>query len=77
FGFSEATLATVRQKGIVLQGHGIRLSKVAIATPSGITTIVGEGTMANAPVYTIDGRQTSRTLPGHLYIQKGKKFIAR
>lgn len=77
FGFSEATLATVRQKGIVLQGHGIRLSKVAIATPTGITTIVGEGTMANAPVYTIDGRRTSRTLPGHLYIQKGKKFIAR
>jgi endoglucanase len=77
FGFSEATLAIVKQKGIVLQGHGIRLTKVAIATPTGITTITDEGTVTNAPVYTIDGRRTSRTQPGHLYIQKGKKYIAR
>ena len=76
FAFSEETLSVILQKGIVIQGHGIRLNKVTITTPTGISTIVGDNTKA-LPVHTLDGKRVARTLPGHLYIQNGRKFIAR
>ena len=76
--FNEAALATILKKGIVLQGHGILLNKVVIGTPTGISTIFDDkGETITTPVYTIDGKRTSRTLPGHLYITNGRKFIAR
>ena len=77
FAFSESTLTTIRQKGIIIQGHGIRLLKVAISTPSGIILLKSDDTIATTPVYTIDGKRVTHTLPGHLYIQNGKKYIAR
>lgn len=76
FAFSEETLSVILQKGIVIQGHGIRLNKVTITTPTGISTIVDDNTKA-LPVHTLDGKRVARTLPGHLYIQNGRKFIAR
>ena len=76
FAFSEETLSVILQKGVVIQGHGIRLNKVTITTPTGISTILGDNTKA-LPVHTLDGKRVARTLPGHLYIQNGRKFIAR
>ena len=76
FAFSEETLSVILQKGVVIQGHGIRLNKVTITTPTGISTIVSDNTKA-LPVHTLDGKRVARTLPGHLYIQNGRKFIAR
>ena len=75
--FTEATLNTILQRGVVIQGHGIRLKKVTIGTPTGITAVTIDDTMANAPIYTIEGKRVEHTLPGHLYVKKGKKFIAR
>lgn len=77
FSFDEGTLATVLQKGIVIQGHGIRLNKVTITSPSGITLTETDKAAVNAPAYTLGGQRVSQPLPGHLYIQNGKKFIAR
>ena len=77
FSFDEGTLATVLQKGIVIQGHGIRLNKVTITSPSGITLTEADKAAVNAPAYTLGGQRVSQPLPGHLYIQNGKKFIAR
>ena len=77
FSFDEGTLATVLQKGIVIQGHGIRLNKVTITSPSGITLTETDKAAVNAPAYTLGGQRMSQPLPGHLYIQNGKKFIAR
>ena len=76
FAFSEETLSVILQKGVVIQGHGIRLNKVTITTPTGISTIVDDNTKA-FPIHTLDGKKVARTLPGHLYIQNGRKFIAR
>ncbi len=76
FAFSEETLSVILQKGVVIQGHGIRLNKVTITTPTGISTIAGDNTKA-FPIHTLDGKKVARTLPGHLYIQNGRKFIAR
>ena len=75
--FTEATLNTILQRGVVIQGHGIRLKKVTIGTPTGINAVTIDNTMANTPIYTIEGKRVERTLPGHLYVKKGKKFIAR
>ena len=77
FSFDEGTLATVLQKGIVIQGHGIRLNKVTITSPSGITLTEADKVDIDAPTYTLGGQRVSQPLPGHLYIQNGKKFIAR
>ncbi len=77
FSFDEGTLATVLQKGIVIQGHGIRLNKVAITSPSGITLTEADKACINAPAYTLGGQRVSQPLPGHLYIRNGKKYIAR
>ncbi len=74
--FSEETLSVILQKGVVIQGHGIRLNKVTITTPTGISTIVDDNTNA-LPIHTLDGKRVARTLPGHLYIQNGRKYIAR
>ena len=76
FAFSEETLSVILQKGVVIQGHGIRLNKVTITTPTGISTIVDDNTKA-FPIHTLDGKKVARTLPGHLYIQNRRKFIAR
>ena len=75
--FTEATLNTILQRGVIIQGHGIRLKKVTIGTPTGINAVTIDDTMANTPIYTIEGKRVERTLPGHLYVKKGKKFIAR
>ena len=75
--FTEATLNTILQRGVVIQGHGIRLKKVTIGTPTGINAVTIDDTMTDAPIYTIEGKRVERTLPGHLYVKKGKKFIAR
>ena len=77
FSFDEGTLATVLQKGIVIQGHGIRLNKVAITSPSGIMLTEADKACINAPAYTLGGQRVSQPLPGHLYIRNGKKYIAR
>lgn len=74
--FPESTLSVILQKGVVLQGHGIRLNKVSINSPSGITLLASDAT-ADGLVFTLDGKRVSRTLPGRLYIQNGRKFIAR
>lgn len=76
FAFSEETLSVILQKGVVIQGHGIRLNKVTITTPTGISTIVDDNTKA-LPIHTLDGKMVAHTLSGHLYIQNGRKFIAR
>lgn len=76
FAFSEETLSVILQKGVVIQGHGIRLNKVTITTPTGISTVVDDNTK-DLPIHTLDGKRVARTLPGHLYIQNGRKFIAR
>ena len=77
FSFDEGTLATVLEKGIVIQGHGIRLNKVTITSPAGIILTEADNIDAEATVYTLGGQRVSQPLSGHLYIQKGRKFIAR
>ncbi len=71
FSFDESTLSTILQKGIVIQGHGIRLTKVSISDPAGITGLTV--TPASSQVYTLDGRKVYHIQPVQVYIKNGKK----
>ncbi len=77
FSFSEATLNVILQKGLVIQGHGIRLTKVSITTPTGIVAPEVGDAGVGTPAFTLDGRRVSCPQPGQLYIRNGKKMIAR
>ena len=69
-------LRIIYQKGIVIQGHGIRLNKVSLTDPTGIATITTDSNLRHrSGIYTIDGRRVSQPQPGHLYIKDGKKFV--
>ena len=72
--FDESTLNVILQKGIVIQGHGIRLTQVSINDPAGIYTPTVSPT--SSAIYTIDGRQVSQPRHGQIYIQDGKKIIS-
>ena len=74
FSFSEATLSSILQKGIVIQGHGIRLNKVAVSDPAGIALPAMSGTQHTR--YTLDGRQLAQPRHGQIYIENGRKRIA-
>jgi hypothetical protein len=76
FSFAPDVLRIIYQKGIVIQGHGIRLNKVSLTDPTGIATITSDSNrMHRSGIYTIDGRRVSQPQPGHLYIKDGKKYV--
>ena len=76
FSFAPEVLRIIYQKGIVIQGHGIRLNKVSLTDPTGIATITTDSNLRHrSGIYTIDGRRVSQPQPGHLYIKDGKKFV--
>ena len=74
FSFSEATLSSILQKGIVIQGHGIRLNKVAVSDPADIALPSMSGTQHTR--YTLDGRQLAQPRRGQIYIENGRKRVA-
>ena len=72
--FEESVYNIISQKGLVIQGHGLRLNKVLLGNAStGIHTIDAQPSTSDSPYYyTIDGRRT--TTPTHgIYIHNGKK----
>ncbi len=78
FSFAPATLGVVLQKGVVIQGHGIRLKGVSIADPTSVAvTSVTDHDSEAADIYTLDGRRVSHLQKGQLYIQNGKKIIGK
>ncbi len=42
-----------------------------------IQEISGQPASADDPIYDLQGRRVANTIPGHLYIQSGRKFLAR
>ena len=75
--FEESVYNILAQKGIAIQGHGIRLNKVILANAaSGIHAIDAMTPTANSPYYTIDGRRSMTPTHG-VYIQNGRKVIIK
>ena len=76
--FSEAVYKEVSEKGIALQGHGLRLKKVTLASSSGETAIQGvvKAERNDDVIYNLAGQRVTNPTKG-IYIKNGKKFVIK
>ena len=76
--FSEAVYKEVSEKGIALQGHGLRLKKVTLASGSGDTAIQGvvKAERNDGVIYNLAGQRVTNPTKG-IYIKNGKKFVIK
>lgn len=72
--FSKSALNIILQRGVVVQGHGIRLTKVVLTSPSGVREMTA-GVSSDGHVYTLDGKRVVKPLYKGVYIQNGKKRV--
>ena len=72
--FGESTFSIIQNKGLVLQGHGLRLNKVVLNDPTGISTVTKDPSV-QGKTYTIDGREVKQTNRPGVYIINGKKYM--
>ncbi len=72
--FSKSVLNTILQRGVVVQGHGIRLTKVVLTSPSGVREMTA-GVSSDGHVYTLDGKKVLKPSYKGVYIQNGKKRV--
>ncbi len=72
--FSKSVLNTILQRGVVVQGHGIRLTKVVLTSPSGVREMTA-GVSSDGHFYTLDGKKVVKPLHKGVYIQNGKKRV--
>jgi endoglucanase len=72
--FSESVYNLLAQKGMAIQGHGVRLNKVLLSNATlGVQTVI-RSPQTTGPYYSIDGRRVVQPTKG-IYIQGGKKYI--
>ncbi len=74
FTFDEATFKSLSQKGLIIHGVDIRLTKVAFGSATAVLSPVAQ--TADAPIYNLNGQRISKPAKG-IYIQGGRKFIGR
>ena len=74
--FSESVYNTIKQKGLIIHGTGVTITKAIMK--SGTTGIKATTyTLSeHQPIYNLQGQQISKPKKG-VYIQNGKKYIAR
>ena len=72
--FSADVLKVIQQKGIVIQGHGLRLTKVSVASTTGIRPLSVAGT-ASQGVYTVGGQRVSQPVAPGIYVVDGRKVV--
>ena len=73
--FEEPVYDIITQKGIVIQGHGVRLNKVLLANAAtGIRSIEARPSTSDDPYYYTIGGHRITTPPHGLYIHNGKKI---
>jgi len=74
--FSDAVMQLILEKGIVMQGHGLRLNKVVLETPTGISAAVIKAQSHDGAVYNLAGQRVRNPQKG-IYVRNGKKHIVR
>lgn len=74
--FSDDVFNIILQKGIVFQGHGLRLKKVVLAGPeTAIQSVVKSSEPDNA-IYNLSGQRITTPKKG-IYIKNGRKYVIR
>ena len=74
--FDESIYNIIIQKGIVIQGHGVRLNKVLLANGTSGIQPVDAQSASDPYYYSIDGRRTVSPTRG-LYIHNGQKMVIK
>ena len=76
--FTEAVYNELAEKGMAIQGHGIRLKKVTLDKSSGGTGIQGvvKATIDDGIIYNLAGQRVNNPQKG-IYIKNGKKIIIK
>jgi len=76
--FTEAVYNELAEKGMAIQGHGIRLKKVTLDKSSSGTGIQGfiKATIDDGIIYNLAGQRVNNPQKG-IYIKNGKKFIIK
>ena len=74
--FNESTFSKLTQKGLIIHGAGITLSKVVLQSgTAGITSIVAPHSADNR-IYNLNGQQVTNPRQG-IFVQNGKKFLIK
>ena len=73
---SEEVYNIAKQKGIVIQGHGVRLNQVVLTNPAGIKGTTVSTPTVNGKLFSISGQQITRPRHG-IYIQNKKKYVVK
>ena len=76
FRSGNATLPANRAY-IKLSNESIQSLAMNFGTVTGINNAANEAAKSNAPIYDLSGRRVFNTVKGSLYIQQGRKFIAK
>lgn len=74
--FSESVYNVLQQKGLAIQGHGIRLNKVVLAKATGIQAVSCDATCADGQFFDLMGRRTASPRKG-IYITNGKTVVLK
>ena len=76
FSFDEATFNNVKKKGVLFQGHGIKVTKAILTkTPTGISNPIMTSHDNNV-FYNLNGQRVTNLRKG-IYITNGKKFVMK
>lgn len=76
--FSEPVFNLLISKGFVLQGHGIRLTRVALTSASGIHPTMSVTSHPSAFVHTLGGhRVKGESLKPGIYVRERKKVVVK
>lgn len=73
--FSEDVYNQLVSKGLAIQGHGVRMNKVVLGAPTGISTI-STSSLDGGKYYTLSGMRSNTPTRG-IYIQNGKKYMVK
>lgn len=74
--FEESVYKNLVQKGMFIQGHGIRLNKVLVSNPTAGISAITFSPQASGQYYSVGGRRVAKPTKG-IYIKKGRKLIVR
>lgn len=74
--FEKSIYNNLAQKGMAIQGHGVRLNKVLLSNATTGIRTVKLSSKATSQYYTIDGRCVAQPTKS-IYIQNGRKVVVK
>ena len=78
FTFSSDVFNNLCRKGMIIQGHGLRVRKMVISDSSAASIEdISSETSFDGPFYNLSGQRVSTVESGRIYISNGRKVLIR